>query len=150
MNRLIPGKTKVRVELFRGVTIGDIVIAVFGLALIMLILLSSMPGKLWFCLGVVAVCAILLVRLDATPAYQYLMGVIAHFAYKRRYKRMNDDATLMEFADKNKMQVMIDRIFTEEGGAEDVKRKLSRTEKKEKKTGRKSRKACKKEDRRYF
>ena len=144
MNRLIPGKTKVKVELFRGVTIGDIVIAVFGLALIMLILLSSMPAKLWFCLGVIAVCAILLIRLDTAPAYQYLMGVIAHFAYKRHYKRMNDDAILMERAKNNGTQVMIDRMFTEEDGAKGRKRKLSRAEKKEKKQAEKAEKLAKK------
>ena len=47
MNRLIPGKTKVQVELFRGVTIGDVVIAAFGIAMITLILMSSLPAKLW-------------------------------------------------------------------------------------------------------
>ena len=144
MNRLIPGKTKVKVELFRGVMIGDIVIAVFGLALIMLILLSSMPGKLWFCLGVVAVCAILLIRLDATPAYQYLMGVVAYFAYKRHYKRINDDAILMERANNNGVRSMVDRMFPEEGSSKDSGRKLSRAEKKEKKQADRAEKLAKK------
>ena len=144
MNRLIPGKTKVQVELFRGVTIGDIVIAAFGIAMITLILMSSLPAKLWLCIGVVAVCAILLVRMDTTPTYQYLMGVIAHFAYKRRYKRLHDDAYLMERANNNGTQAMFDRMFTGEEGAKGGKKKLSKAEIREKRQAAKAEKLAKK------
>ena len=112
MNRLIPGKTKVQVELFRGVKIGDIVVSAIGLAMIILVLVSSLPYKLAFCIGIVLVAAVLLIRMDANPNYRYLMHVIAHFAYKRRYKRIYDDALLVERAQGVKMVTMVDRAFS--------------------------------------
>ena len=144
MNRLIPGKTKVKVELFRGVKIGDIVIAAFGFALITLILMSTLPRKLWFCIGVLSICAFLLARLDATPAYSYLMSIIAHFSYKRRYERVNDNEILLERAKGNEKQALFDRVFGEEEDAKEGKRKLSRAEKKAKKQAEKAEKLAKK------
>ena len=41
--RLIPGKTKVRIELFKGVSIGDIVVVSLGVALVLLFAISSLP-----------------------------------------------------------------------------------------------------------
>ena len=52
MNRLIPGKTKVQVELFRGVKIGDIIVSAIGLTMIVFVLISSLPYKLAFCVGI--------------------------------------------------------------------------------------------------
>ena len=98
MNRLIPGKTKVQVELFRGVKIGDVIVAGIGLAMIVLILVSTLPYRFAFCLGVALIAAVLLVRLDANPNYVFLMHIVAHFAYKRRYGRRTDDASLLEKA----------------------------------------------------
>ena len=115
MNRLIPGKTKVQVELFRGVKIGDVVVAGIGLAMLILILISSLPHRFAFCLGVVLVAAMLLVRLDANPNYVFLMHVIAHFAYRRRYQRSNDDALLMERAKGNETDAIVDRMYAGDG-----------------------------------
>ena len=129
MNRLIPGKTKVQVELFRGVKIGDIIVSAIGLAMIILVLVSSLPYKLAFSVGIVLVAAVLLIRMDANPNYRYLMHVIAHFAYKRRYKRIYDDALLVERARGNEMDTLVDRIFTGEragDAAEDPKKKKAR------------------------
>ena len=118
MNRLIPGKTNVQVELFRGVKIGDIIVAAIGIAMIVLVLVSSLPYKLAFCVGIVLVAAVLLIRMDANPNYRYLMHVIAHFAYKRRYARVYDDALLVERARGNEKDTLFDRVFTEEEDGE--------------------------------
>ena len=111
MNRLIPGKTKVQVELFRGVKVGDIVVAGIGLAMLILILISSLPHRFAFCLGVVLVAVMLLVRMDDKPNYIFLMHVIAHFAYHRRYQRSSDDALLMERAKGNEMGTIVERMY---------------------------------------
>ena len=112
MNRLIPGKTKVQVELFRGVKVGDIIVSAIGLAMIVLVLVSTLPYKLAFTVGIVLAAALLLVRMDANPNYLYLMHIIAHFAYKRRYKRVYDDALLIERARGNEMDALVERVFT--------------------------------------
>ena len=115
MNRLIPGKTKVKVELFRGVKVGDIVVAGIGLAMLILILISSLPHRFAFCLGVVLVAVMLLVRMDDKPNYLFLMHVIAHFAYRRRYQRSSDDALLMERAKGNEMGTLVERMYPGDG-----------------------------------
>ena len=138
MNRLIPGKTKVQVELFRGVKIGDIIVSAIGLTMIVFVLISSLPYKLAFCVGIALAAAVLLIRLDENPNYRYLMHVIAHFAYKRKYQRIYDDALLVERARGNEMDTIVGRIFTGERareGAEDGKKAKSRkTRKRKKKT----------------
>ena len=73
MNRLIPGKTKVQIELFRGVTIGDVVIAGTGMVMLVLVLLSSLPHKLGFCIGVVSAAALL--RSISTPCSRKSISV---------------------------------------------------------------------------
>ena len=88
MNRLIPGKTKVQVELFRGVTIGDVIVAGIGMTMLILVLLSSLPYKLAFCIGVIFVAVLLLARLDDRANYRFLFGILVHFTYKRRFARL--------------------------------------------------------------
>ena len=118
MNRLIPGKTKVQVELFRGVKIGDIIVSAIGVTMIIFILISSLPHKLAFCVGVALAAAVLLIRLDENPNYRFLMHVIAHLAYKRKYQRIYDDALLVERAQGNEMDAIVGRIFTGERAGE--------------------------------
>ena len=136
MNRLIPGKTKVQVELFRGVKIGDIIVSAIGVTMIIFILISSLPHKLAFCVGVALAAAVLLIRLDENPNYRFLMHVIAHLAYKRKYQRIYDDALLVERAQGNEMDAIVGRIFTGERvgeGAENGKKAKSRKTRKQKK-----------------
>ena len=111
MNRLIPGKTKVQIELFRGVTIGDVVIAGIGMVMLVLVLLSSLPHKLGFCIGVASAAALLLVRIDARPNYQFLFGILAHFAYKRRFARLYTDEMLLERAEGTADETAFHELF---------------------------------------
>ena len=145
MNRLIPGKTKVQVELFRGVKIGDIVVAGIGLAMIVLILISTLPHKLAFCVGVVLLAAVLLVRMDAYPNYLYLMHIITHFAYRRSYERVNDDALLLERGKGNERDALIDRLFASESEEKQpLDKKAAKAKKREKKAAEKAEKLARK------
>lgn len=45
--RLIPGKTKVQVELFKGVTLADLLVCGVTMIMIVFVLVSSLPGKLF-------------------------------------------------------------------------------------------------------
>ena len=135
MKRLIPGKTKVQVELFKGVMIGDVVVAVLGIAMLILILISSLPHKLVFCVAVVGVAGMLLVRLDTVPNYRYLLQIITHYAYKRRYERYTDDTLLKARVQGTEKETKFDRLFKSETDAEQepVVRKFLKKGKKDKK-----------------
>ena len=93
MQRLIPGKTKVRIELFRGVTLADIVVGVVAMAMLVFVILSTIPGKIWIALGIAAIAAVLLVRLDEQPNYVYLLHILSFFGYDRKFgrKRLDKD-----------------------------------------------------------
>ncbi|MBR6381412.1 MAG: DUF87 domain-containing protein, partial [Lachnospiraceae bacterium] len=92
--RLIPGKTKVQVELFKGVTLWDIIIGGVALAMVLLALISTLPGKMVICTVIFFIAALLLVRLDTEPNYVMVMHMLLHFGYQRRYRRAYDDEML--------------------------------------------------------
>ena len=85
--RLIPGRTKVRIELFRGVTIGDMIVAILVLGLAALVVLSTFPGKIVIAAIMACVGVILELRLESQPVYMLVLGIIKHYAYPRRYRR---------------------------------------------------------------
>lgn len=104
MQRLIPGKTKVRIELFRGVTLADIVIGVVAMAMLVFVMLSTIPGKLWICLGILAVTVLLLVRLDEQPNYVFLLHILTYFGYDRKFGRKRTDRDILGSAEQKTEQ----------------------------------------------
>ena len=87
MARLIPGKTKVQVELFKGVRLTDVLLGLIAFLMVVFIVISSLPYKFYFALGVLFVAGLLLVRMDTVPNYVYLANMLRHFAYHRVYRR---------------------------------------------------------------
>ena len=96
--RLIPGKTKVKIELFRGVTIGDIIVGTIALALMTLVLLSTFPGRFYIILGIFSLCVLLLLRVDSQPNYVLLLGILRYLSYPRYYRRKVKDKELRKAA----------------------------------------------------
>ena len=90
--RLIPGKTKVEIELFKGVTLTDIIIGLVSAILLIFVLTSTIPGKVYIIFGLILLTAGLLVRLDSEPNYVFLMHIFRHFALKRKFARASDDS----------------------------------------------------------
>ncbi len=109
--RLIPGKTKVKIEFFKGISIWDILIGVVGAGLEIAILISSLPYRFYVMLGVGMIFAGLLVRLDATPNYVYLLHILRHFCYKRHFERtLDDDALLLLNGQKDRNEA-VEELF---------------------------------------
>ena len=96
MQRLIPNKTKVSVELFRGVTIGDVIVGGIGMLMLVLVIISNLPFKLGFSIIVIGLTALLLIRLDDQPNYQYLLHILSFLGYKRHFGRRQSDSVLAE------------------------------------------------------
>jgi len=111
--RLIPGKTKVHVELFRGVTIGDILICGVAMGMLILVLLSNIPWKLGICIGIAIVVILLLIRLDEQPNYVYLLHILSFLGYRRRFGRGLKDKLLLEAGEGRLSSVAFDVIFKE-------------------------------------
>jgi len=97
--RIIPGKTKVQIELFKGVTLVDMVIGLIGAILLIFVVVSNLPFKLVFSLIVGGITALLIARLDTEPNYIYLMNVLKHIGYPRRYEKVYEDLELVDIAE---------------------------------------------------
>ena len=93
--RLIPSKTKVEIELFKGVTLADILVGGVALTMMILVLISSLPGRILIAFGIGLVAVGLLVRLDSMPNYVFLLHILRHLGYTRHFARKYDDATLL-------------------------------------------------------
>ena len=96
MRRLIPGKTKVQIELFKGVLLSDIAVAAVFAVMALFVVLSSLPFKGYICLGLLFIAALLLSRLDTQPNYTYLLNILRHVCYKRSFGRRYTDEMLKE------------------------------------------------------
>ena len=86
--RIIPKKTKVSTEFFRGVSLADILVGFFGILIMFFVLISSLPWKLWIELGLFFIFALLLARIDEEPNYMFLLQLLRHFSHERRYQKM--------------------------------------------------------------
>ncbi|MBR5642051.1 MAG: DUF87 domain-containing protein [Firmicutes bacterium] len=125
MQRLIPGKTKVHIELFRGVTIGDVIVGAIAVAMLIFVLISNLPGRLFFCAGILFLTVLLLVRLDDQPNYVYLLHILSFFGYKRRFARNFSDNVLYDISEKGEHDAYMDQLF-----GENAEKPLTRAEKK--------------------
>jgi len=148
MQRLIPGKTKVSIELFRGVTIGDIVVGGIGIAMLILVLISNLPFKLGICVGILALAVLLLFRMDDQPNYIYILHILSFFGYHRYFERFTDDAMLKDRYEKGIRDAAIDSFLSEETKlTSQEQKKLSKEEKRQKKAEAKAKAKAKKAER---
>ncbi|MBO4886903.1 MAG: ATP-binding protein [Firmicutes bacterium] len=119
MQRLIPNKTKVRVELFRGVTVGDLIVCGIGLALLVFVITSNLPWKWGISVAIVGITALLLVRLDEQPNYIYFLHILSFLGYKRKFERAYTDEMIIRATAKGERETMVDEIFEEEDDDQD-------------------------------
>ena len=126
MQRLIPGKTKVHIELFRGITLRDVIVVVIAMAMLIFVLISNLPGKLWVCLGVALITALLLVRLDEQPNYIYFLHILTFFGYRRRFERLQKDRQLLARGKGDMKSAAMDVLFSESVGEESPKERKDR------------------------
>ena len=86
-------------------------VAGIGIMLALFVLLSSLPAKFNILLVICFVFVALLVRMDTVPNYRYLLQVLRHFSYRRRYERVYDDETLKEISSENGREQLVNRVF---------------------------------------
>ncbi len=111
--RLIPGKTKVKIELFKGITLPDVFVGVIGLGLVALCSISSLPGR-WIFAGVVAaIFVFLLFRLEDEPMYVLAWYMLKYNAYPRRFVRLFNDEALVASSTGTRQEI-IDAFFEDE------------------------------------
>nr|MCR4687521.1 hypothetical protein [Lachnospiraceae bacterium] len=115
--RLIPGKTKVKIELFKGITIIDVLIGLAGLVCATICAISSLPGRYIIALVVAGIFAFMLVRLDDDPMYVFIWHILKYRAYPRRLHKVYDDKTLERMSSGTKEENI--EAFLEETESEE-------------------------------
>jgi len=86
--RFIPRRTKVKVEFLRGVTIGDIILGLIGLAVVILLIQSNFPYKFFYALGWTSIIVALFVPIaDGIRLYATLGLLFRFFAFKKKYSK---------------------------------------------------------------
>lgn len=130
--RLIPGKTKVQVELFKGVTLADLLVCGVTMIMIVFVLVSSLPGKLYIIIALGIVAALLLARMDAEPNYIYLMHILRHFGYIRHFGRLYDDEMLKARKAGNADDIAFHELFRQRVDSQETPKERKKREKAEK------------------
>ena len=89
--RIIPKRTKVSTEFFKGVSLADILVGFFAILVMFFVFISNLPGKLWVELGLFFLFALLLVRIDEEPNYMFLLQLLRHLSHERRYQKLTPE-----------------------------------------------------------
>ena len=87
--RIIPRNTKVATEFFTGVSLADILVGTVGVLIIFFVIISNLPYKIGICGGIAAVFVLLLVRIDTESNYMFLLRIVKHFSYYRKYRKLH-------------------------------------------------------------
>lgn len=88
----IPRKTKVKMEFGRGITLGDVILAVIGIAVLLLMIFSEgitdVAMKVYLSVAWVAIIVSLFLRIaDGLPLYATLGLLVKFFAYKKKFSK---------------------------------------------------------------
>ncbi len=94
--RYIPRKSRVKTEIYNNFTIGDLIIAIIGIAASIFIITSNLPYKIYITLGFLALyCCLYIPISDGVKMYYGLFLIFKFMAYKKNYykkpKHKNDD-----------------------------------------------------------
>lgn len=82
--RIIPKKTKVSIEFFKGIDMIDMLIILVGIFLAALVFMSDIPFKLYVIVGVLVIFGFLVTPMDDSKTYEYLIYLIRHLARPKR------------------------------------------------------------------
>ena len=93
MIRYIPGKTRIKIEFAKNITLGDIIMFLFCIAGLGLILLSQGFGqyKLWFAIAWGAISISMFIPIDEGLRLYSSIGLLLRFtAFRKKYINAND------------------------------------------------------------
>lgn len=71
--RIIPKRTKVETELFKGISIVDIIVGLFGALICVALVTSNLPYCWWIAIGVLILFVFLLLPIDDEKVYMLFL-----------------------------------------------------------------------------
>ncbi len=83
--RIIPKKTKVAMEFFKGVEVPDIFVGIIGISIVISIVFSNLPFRLWIGTAAAVFFGALVVPVEGEKAYMMIYNIMKYFARYRRF-----------------------------------------------------------------
>jgi len=118
--RIIPGNTKVKIEIFKGFDLWDILAAALAGIMLACLVVSTVPFKYVFATLHVIISVALISKLDKESNYLYILHILRHFGFGRNYDRKDTDKVLHDYYNRGDDAVAFDEIFQEEEKEEEI------------------------------
>ncbi|MBQ2022687.1 MAG: hypothetical protein II213_03115, partial [Lachnospiraceae bacterium] len=84
--RIIPKKTKVSMEFFKGVEIPDVMVGILGTAIVLSVIFSNLPYRMYIAGAIAVVVGASVVPVDGDKGYMMVYNLLKYFARFRNYK----------------------------------------------------------------
>ncbi|MCD8089619.1 MAG: ATP-binding protein [Clostridiales bacterium] len=78
--RIIPKKTNVSLELFKGISVADFLVGAVGVTLAVLVVCSNLPFKMYLVAAILILFVGLLISIDEDKNYVFLAHIIKHYS----------------------------------------------------------------------
>ena len=110
--RIIPKKTKVETELFKGVSIIDVLVGLFGAFVCVALITSNIPYRWWIAIGIFVVFVFLLMPLDDEKIYMLFIHFLRHFAIPHCFFRKKEKSGAISVEDITPFTGIDDRYIS--------------------------------------
>ena len=84
--RIIPKKTKVSMEFFKGIEIPDVLVGTVGITIVISVLFSNLPYRMGIALGIAVLFGASIIPIDGDKGYQLIYNVLKYLARYRVFK----------------------------------------------------------------
>lgn len=84
--RIIPKKTKVSMEFFKGVEIPDVVVGIIGVAIVLSVIFSNLPYRMFIAGAVAVIFGASVIPIDGEKGYMMVYNLLKYFARFRVYE----------------------------------------------------------------
>ena len=84
--RIIPKKTKVAMEFFKGVEVPDVFVGIIGIAIVISVVFSNLPFRLWIGVIVAVLFGAAVVPVEGEKAYMMVYNTLKYLARYRRFQ----------------------------------------------------------------
>lgn len=105
--RIIPKKTKVRMEFFKGIETLDVFVAALGLLVSISVMFSNLPFRLWGGLVIAGIFGVALIPLDGEKGYMMFYHTLRYISREKGYTRMSNEKKEKKNAKKGKVKLTV-------------------------------------------
>lgn len=88
--RIIPKKTKVTMEFFKGVEIPDVLVGIIGISIVISVVFSNLPFRLWIGIAIAVLFGASIVPIEGEKAYMMIYNFLKYLARYRLFQENSD------------------------------------------------------------